>query len=254
MTDSPGVPLLETLTWPEVQSALESGFRTVIVACGAIEQHGPHLPLLVDAEHATRLAVEIATRMGQTLVAPTIRVGCSDHHLAFPGTISIGPNTLEALYADYCTSLAHHGFEKICCFSAHGGNFRVLADMTDRLNQCVAPHSRVVSYTDLRAFLNLWHDVTQGCTGRGSQVGGHADITESSIALVLRPDLVRVEAAQPGYTGPMDDEVLAEAFEKGFRTLASNGILGDPRGMDAALGVQCIDTMADLMTDYFQSN
>ena len=68
--------LLEELTWPEVGQAIEGGFTTVLVAVGAVEQHGPHLPLLVDAARGDRLALEVARRLGQSLVAPTIRVGC----------------------------------------------------------------------------------------------------------------------------------------------------------------------------------
>ncbi|HSG48903.1 MAG TPA: creatininase family protein, partial [Longimicrobiales bacterium] len=70
----PGV-LLEEMTWPEVQAALDAGRKTVVFAVGATEQHGPHLPLLVDAVRGDRLAVEVARRLGDALVAPTIRVG-----------------------------------------------------------------------------------------------------------------------------------------------------------------------------------
>ena len=66
--------LLEELTSPEVMKALQEGYTTVIVAVGAVEQHGPHLPLLVDAARGDRLAFEIARRLGKALVAPTIRV------------------------------------------------------------------------------------------------------------------------------------------------------------------------------------
>ena len=65
--------LLETMTYEEVQAALADGRCDVIVPCGAVEQHGPHLPLDVDAVHADRLAVELAQRLGTALVAPTIR-------------------------------------------------------------------------------------------------------------------------------------------------------------------------------------
>ena len=70
--------LLEEMTWPEVERAIARGFTSVVVAAGAVEQHGPHLPLLVDAVRGDRLALEVARRLGKTLVAPTIRVGCSD--------------------------------------------------------------------------------------------------------------------------------------------------------------------------------
>ena len=97
--------LLEELTSPEVKRALQDGYTTVVVAVGAVEQHGPHLPLLVDAVRGDRLALEVAHRLGDALVAPTIRVGCSEHHMAFPGTLSIRQQTLEALCTDYACLL-----------------------------------------------------------------------------------------------------------------------------------------------------
>ena len=112
--------LLEKMTFGEIQTAIAEGRHDVVVPCGAVEQHGRHLPLDVDAVHADRLALEVAERLGTALVAPTIRVGVSPHHMAFPGTISLRPETFEAVYSDYCRSLAAHGFRTILCFSGHG--------------------------------------------------------------------------------------------------------------------------------------
>ena len=92
---------LERMRWPQVRAAIESGTTTVVVPCGAVEQHGPHLPLFVDAEHGTKLGEEVARRLGRALVAPTIRVGCSDHHMSFAGTISLRQGTFTAVCRDY---------------------------------------------------------------------------------------------------------------------------------------------------------
>ena len=126
---------MERMRSPEVAEALAAGYRTAVFACGAVEQHGAHLPMFVDAEHGTRLAVEVAKRIGKALVAPTIRVGCSDHHMAFPGSLSIRRETLEALCTDYCRSLVHHGFDRVCIVPSHGGNFLPLSDMLPRLRE-----------------------------------------------------------------------------------------------------------------------
>ena len=131
--------LLEEMTWPEVEEALEAGWTTVVVAVGAVEQHGPHLPLLVDAARGDRLAVEVARRLGDALVAPTIRIGCSEHHMGFPGTLTLRRATLEAICLDYVVSLARHGFTRICFVPSHGGNFGPLAEMLDDLRAAVAP-------------------------------------------------------------------------------------------------------------------
>ena len=96
---------IEHLCWPDVESMMESGFDTVVFACGAVEQHGPHLPMFVDAEHGTALAVAVAHRLGNAFVAPTVRVGISEHHMAFPGTVSISESTFGAICEDYVRSI-----------------------------------------------------------------------------------------------------------------------------------------------------
>lgn len=245
--------LLERMSWPEVEAALGEGMTTAVVACGAIEQHGPHLPLLVDAEHGTRLAEEVARRLGKALVAPTIRVGCSDHHLAFPGTISLRPTTLRAVCEDYCLSLARHGFERICLLPSHGGNFSVLAGMVESLNELVAPRTRVVAFTDLMGFLDVWRRAAEEVASMSERVGGHADIAESSIMLVLQPGLVKEDRAEAGHTRALGKEELERVIRDGFQTVSANGILGDARGMSKAIGERCIEAAADLLAEYFRS-
>src|ERR671930_2303720 len=117
---------LDKLTWPEVQAELESGRDTVVVAFGATEQHGPHMPLATDALIGDELARALAERL-DAFVAPTVRVGCSSHHLAFPGTLSIADATFHAIVADLVSSLAGAGFRRVVAVPTHGGNFAPLA-------------------------------------------------------------------------------------------------------------------------------
>lgn len=245
--------LLEQMTWPQVQEAMERGYTTALVACGAVEQHGPHLPLLVDASHGTRLALEVAERLGNALVAPTVRVGCSDHHMAFPGTISLRPSTLEAVCRDYCTSLAAHGFSRVGLLPSHGGNFQVLADAVDRLDEAAGPHTRVIAFTDLVGVIDLWREVVEEEAGLGHRVGGHADVAESSITLHLHPELVDEERAASGYTAEIREDVLDRILAEGFDSVTENGILGDARGMSARVGERCISALADRMAEYLRA-
>ncbi|NIM50800.1 MAG: creatininase family protein [Gemmatimonadales bacterium] len=243
---------LERMSWPEIEAALQAGMTTAVVPCGAVEQHGPHLPLFVDAEHGTRLGEEVARRLGNALVAPTIRVGCSDHHLAFPGTVSLREETFHAVCQDYCTSLAHHGFRYICLLPSHGGNCKPLANMVDDLNASVGPHCRVVAFTDLVGAIGAWRSTVAEETGHGERVGGHADIAESSVMLCLHPDLVREEAAEAGYLTELSDDVIDRIIRDGLKSVTPNGILGDARGMSQRIGARCIEVMADLMAEFFK--
>jgi creatinine amidohydrolase len=207
---------LERMTSPEVRAALDAGHTTAVVACGAVEQHGPHLPLFMDAEHGTCLAEEVARRLGNALVAPTIRVGCSEHHMSFAGTITLQVETFEAVCRDYCLSLVRHGFQNIYFIPSYGGNFTPLAAMLDRLREAAGTGARVIAFMDLAALIELWTKVAEEESGLGSRVGGHADIVESSIMLALHPQLVRTQAATAGYSGPLTPDVLRRMFENGI--------------------------------------
>jgi creatinine amidohydrolase len=241
---------LERLTSPEIAAGLAAGRRTVLLPCAAIEQHGPHLPLSVDADHADELALRVAERL-DALVAPTLRIGCSAHHLDFAGTLSLRPETLEALYVDCCRSLARHGFDRILIFSGHIGNFPVLEDIAPRLAGAVPADVEVSVFTDKAAVLQAWRDTVQVNTGLGDRVGGHADIAETSIMLSLDPGAVRGELIEPGFVGVPDEALLARVFKDGVGTLTPNGVLGDPRDSSAELGELCLEAVTTLLVDFF---
>ncbi|MGE0441128.1 MAG: creatininase family protein [Gemmatimonadales bacterium] len=243
---------LEQMRSPEVGAALAAGYTTAVFAVGAVEQHGPHLPMFMDAEHGTRMAEEVARRYGHALVAPTIRVGCSDHHMSFAGSLTVRPETLEALCRDYCTSLARHGFTRILIVPTHGGNFAPLRAMEDRLRESVAPAARVLIYTDVMDLIAVWRRVAGEHLGLADRVGGHADIAETSVMLALHPALVRMDLAADGYRELVDDAALARIIADGLQSVTANGIMGDARGATAELGELCLAAVADRMTAVFR--
>jgi creatinine amidohydrolase len=243
---------IERMTSPEVRAGIEAGRTTAVVACGAVEQHGPHLPLFMDAEHGARLAEDVARRLGNALVAPPIRVGCSEHHMSFAGTMSLRVETFQAICADYCTSLARHGFRHVYFIPSHGGNYGPLDAVLESLNRAVGPATRVVAFTDLHAQIEIWRRVVEEEAGLGERVGGHADIAESSIMLALYPELVRAERAGAGHRGVLTPALLRRVFEEGIGAVAPNGILGDARGMSEAIGRRCIAETVDLLVSYFR--
>lgn len=233
--------LLEEMTWPEVEESLAAGRRTAVVAVGAVEQHGPHLPLLVDAARGDRLALEVARRLEGAVVAPTIRVGCSEHHMSFPGTLTVRRTTLEAICLDYAVSLARHGYTRVVFVPSHGGNFEPLAAMLSDLRAAVAPECTVDAYTDLVGFMSLWEDaVREVAPELVGRVGGHADLAETSEMLVIRPELVRLDRAERGHVQRFDASLAERIFGEGFRAVTPNGVLGDPRGATAEIGEACL--------------
>jgi creatinine amidohydrolase len=91
------------------------------MAFGSVEYHGGHLPLGADAILADAVGAEVARRLGAVL-APTVRVGCSGRHGHLPGTVTLDPETLARLAAEYARALARPGFTLIVLLSAQGGN------------------------------------------------------------------------------------------------------------------------------------
>lgn len=248
-----GFPYIERMTFAEVGEALSSGTTTAIFACGAVEQHGPHLPMFVDAEHGSQLAFDVATRIGHALVAPTIRIGCSEHHMSFPGTLSLRLETFEGVCHDYCVSLARHGFTHIGIIPSHGGNFGPLGDILPRLRSAVGGSTNVMAFTDLIGTIQLWSATVAAAGGPADHVGGHADIAEGSIMLALHPELVHVDRAERGYVTDDTRGVVDKILRDGLRSVSPNGILGDAHGLDADLGRRCIAALADRIAAQFHA-
>lgn len=241
---------MEYLTSAEIVEAIAGGARTAILPLGAIEQHGPHLPLSVDSDHADALALRIANKLGTALVLPTVRVGYSPHHLGFAGTLSVRPSTLEAICMDYCSSLAAHGFTRVVLFSGHIGNYPIMRDFEPRLAAALTPTLQVIVYRDSAAILDAWRRSAQSVAGLGSHVGGHADVAETSVMLVLHPESVRADRAAAGYLGTVDEEFLHRAFVDGIDAVSPNGVLGDHKGSSTAIGHAALDAVTDLVVEY----
>jgi len=231
MTTSDRSFLLAEMTSVEVGAEIAAGRSTIVVPFGAVEQHGPHLPLDTDAVLGDRLGLLIAKRLN-ALCAPTIRIGCSQHHLSFAGTLSLEPETLHVIVHDLVDSLATHGLRRIVLLPTHGGNEGPLtsaAAASKREGLMIFVPSLRVTVEALRAGTR-----TGGATASDS--GGHAGELETSLMLALAPHLVRNSLMEPGYTGPLDAAATALFFNEGVAALSANGVIGDPRGSSAAAG------------------
>jgi creatinine amidohydrolase len=240
MPDVDTALLLTQMTSQQVAAEIARGRTTVVVPFGALEQHGPHLPLDTDAILGDRLGPMLAQRL-DALCAPTLRVGCSWHHLAFAGTLSIRPETLLMIVEDLVDSLTRHGFRRIVLLPTHGGNEGPLLKAAQRSRR-----DRVtIIVPSLRATVEA---LLSRARSRGvvpGDAGGHAGELETSLLLALAPNLVQVDMLEPGYTGPLDDAAVAVFFGEGVHALSANGVLGDPRGASAEAGRAYIAAFLD---------
>lgn len=228
--------LIENMTWPEVQRCIESGMRRAIVCAASSEQHGPHLPEATDYLLGKATAERLARRLGDALVAPVIRPGCSEHHMAFAGSLTISPLQLMDLLDSYVDGLRRHGFESFVVMSSHGGNFPVINQW-----EAMRPKPGCQVLADLDGFMAALVDVERRF-GRDDGPVLHADICETAMMLRLHPELVHMERAEPGFMGELEPERL---FTEGMRSISPNGILGNPVGATADMGEAMLEGLAE---------
>ena len=238
-----GALTLDTCSWPQVKAEIDNGRDTVVVAFGATEQHGPHLPLATDALIGDHLAALIAERL-DAFVAPTVRVGCSSHHLAFPGTLSVSEDTFGRVVGDLVRSFASGGFKRVVLLPTHGGNFAPLGAALERLGPIEGVEIRAL--TDVRVLLAIAqlgatdYDVPVGCGGL------HAGEWETSMLLAIHSELVDLGRAEPGYSGDLE-AALARLFTEGVDSVSANGVIGDPSDASAEHGESYWSLAVDLV-------
>lgn len=226
---------IERLSWTEIEAALAAGKRRAIVCAASTEQHGPHLPEATDALLGEAYAGGLAARLGDALVAPIIRPACSEHHMAFPGSLTISEELLMDVIDAYLASLRRHGFERFVLMSSHGGNFPVLARWERE-----RPADDTVVVSDFEVFNAGFEAIRR--FGRMDTAGPHAEVMETSMMLHLHPDLVHMERAVTGFTGKSS---LHDVLSLGMRALTPNGILGDPVGATPEMGAAVLEAIVE---------
>jgi len=213
------------LTWPEAEARLAE-VDVAILPVGAIEQHGPHLPLDTDAYDAQHLAHQVAAACTapKPVVLPLIAYGVSYHHGDFAGTISVSPNTLSAMVHEVGLSAAHNGIKKLVIVNGHGGNTPALNFAAQLINR----DTRIFTCVDSGETSDA--DVL-GMTETPNDV--HAGEIETSTTLALRPELVqldKVEALVPKFSSHYLDFTSKRGVTWHARTarISPSGVLGDP--------------------------
>jgi creatinine amidohydrolase len=232
---------LDQLTWPDIKAEIQNGRDIVVVPFGSTEQHGRHLPLGTDAVLGDEIGWRLADRLSAFL-APTVRFGCSEHHLAFSGTISIGAETFGRIVADVVASLSTHGFRRIVLLPTHGGNFKPLADAVVNIE----PGSvRIYAFTDLMGLVGAAAKSSKAFGVNIAQSGAHSGEWETSLMLALRPEQVKMDRAAVGFMGDLS-EVTSKVFD-GIQNLDQNGVLGDPRPATAEAGKKYLEQIIEFL-------
>lgn len=208
-----------TRYWQELTSPDFAGLdpeRTVaVLPVGAIEQHGPHLPVMVDAclaDALVRRTLEILPADLPVLVLPTCAYGKSNEHLRYPGTLTLSAATLQALWTEIGASVARAGVRKLLLLNSHGGQIATCSIVARELRIAHGMFAVSVIWPQLGLPPGLF-DATE------TRFGIHAGEIETAMMLAVRPDLVRQGLAS-------DFVPLTRKMEPDYPILASLGAAG----------------------------
>ncbi len=218
--------LLEEMTWEDARDRFKET-DIAILSIGSTEQHGPHLPVSTDAFDAYWIAKEVVKRVEnpKPVVLPPLNYGVSYHHMAFPGTISLSPETLINTIYDIGCSIVNYGVKKLLIINGHGGNNPALECAAQKLtydkNLLVLIDAGNVAEKEQEEIVKTPND-------------SHAGEYETSTSLANREALVKTDKfvkAIPKFLSPY----VAFGFGTGnnvfwaFTTdkLSKTGVLGD---------------------------
>lgn len=216
---------MENLSWKEIEDAINNGYRTVLVGFGAMEQHGPHLPISTDTLTARELTIRAALKNSNTLVAPTLICGSSIIHRFFKGTFDIEKELLFKYVVNYIDCLLSHGFERIFIVATHGGNFSTVDDVVDYYHSMNKP---VYSAYTGGEFIEFMHTLSADRNIELKDAGTHSGEMETAIYMYLANDRSVMRNAPEGFTGNYT-EARVDGIKYGMAYISPTGVIGDAR-------------------------
>jgi creatinine amidohydrolase len=238
---------LANLTWEEVRD-LPRARAVAMLPTGAVEAHGPHLPLGTDMIIAEAMARRAADRLSargyDAILLPALGYTSAGFAAGFPGTLSIRPETVTAMILDVARSLGAHGFTLLAIANAHldpqhVGSINAALDGAPPSGRC-----RII-FSDITR-----KQLAQRLTEEFQTGACHAGRYETSVVLAARPELVREQIRQ---TLPANPASLSRAIRAGQRTFEEAGgqraYFGFPADAGASEGAQTIDTLGAILEE-----
>ena len=230
-------------SWPTIQSLDKD--LPVVIPLGSVEQHGRHLPVIVDTAQVTAIAERAEKTLGdEALFLPTLWLGSSHHHMDFPGTVSVPPTLYAEMIKSVAQSVLNAGFWRILFLNGHGGNETPGAQ---GLAQLVTEDDRAdSSYLVFSSWWQIGRDaITPQKHGLTTPAITHACEYEASLMLALRPELVAMKEVREGpaaHTGPWYDSGKFRIFRR-FHRITASGSLGKPSAATAEKGRSMLDAL-----------
>jgi len=209
---------LPHMSWLEVEEAL-TRTDVALIPVGSIEQHGKHLPLGTDFL-AAQEACKLIAQQTDVLVVPVVMAGLSPHHLGFPGSLTLSPQTFEQVVYETAQALIHHGIRKIAIYNGHGGNSASVANVITRINNTTVASAVDLGEIELPAVESPFPSV---------DIDSHAGVGETSWMLFLTPQLVQMSRAEnPTLTPPSQAQAAMATMTGGNASLVASTYLFRP--------------------------
>ena len=255
MTDHPleRTVQLERMTSPEVKLACKAAKGVAIIPIGAIEVHGPHLPIGTDSIETYEIGLRAARQAG-VVVAPLIWYGNSRSFMDFPGSIGVRPEVLKELVKDIALSLIRHGFDKLVVLDGHGGNYGILDVLIEDLHletKALVCHARA------------WELATLPKPEGTPDYDGHGGSSETSVMLALWPedvdrsrfvdsapeiDLTPMGSVFPSPSGKYSKGPIV--FPLSMGEMVAAGHHGDPAKGSAERGAGLLAVKAEALAEF----
>jgi creatinine amidohydrolase len=241
---------MDKISWVDYQAKLAA--RPVLfLPCGALEQHGPHLPLGVDAMLATDIACRVAAELGG-LVAPPLNYGYKSQARCgggqtFPGTTSLDGEHLIGVVRDIIREFARHGVERLVLVDGHYENQWFLTEAIETALRELAPCGSPLKVVRTE----YWEFCPQGVLDEIFENGfpgfalEHAALIETSMMLALHPELVALDTLPDD--GPAEFPVH-DCYPQDGRGVPPSGVLASAAGASAAKGDKLVAAICAAMT------
>lgn len=236
------------LTWQQIQ-AIEDKENTVIIQpIGAIEQHGLHLPIIVDSAISMGVLGKALTKLDSNIPAyalPCLYYGKSNEHHGFPGTITLTAATLLAIITEMADSIYQSGFRKLVLMNSHGGQPQIMEIAARDIHQ---------KYGDFAVFpLFTWRvpNITATLlTEQELEYGIHAGDAETSLMLSLLPEQIQMDKAVKEYpSGLPENSLLTMEGKLPFawltKELSKSGVMGDATVASSEKGDRILESLGD---------
>ncbi len=249
--------LISGMTFTEYAARVKETAPVVIVPAGALEQHGPHLPLATDAIIPTRLAEAVAPAVNG-LVAPAFAYGVRSQPKSgggehFCGTTSLWGSTYALMVSDIVQAYGRHGVKKLVLLDGHSENQHFLVEGVER----ALVELRRDGIADMRVIrLGYWTCISKAVqdilfpSGPVNWDLEHAAVMETSVMMHLHPELVRLDAIP-------DDPPAAfppyETFPLDPRPVPPHGVLSSARAATAEKGKTVVDSLVGAFADLIPS-